>query len=179
MHELAPSSTFTVSASHCRLPRPNASNDVHLSEAHQLELLRFCFGHDSPPIRSFAVVRDPLEVRISAWQWLLRHGYTRSFDDYIWREDYRSSRWSGDDGVFGRLQSSFIGPCTTLFSYRNLSLVWSMLRHHYGPRLRPRRLNQGAFGVNAERTASSAFVSPAIRARMRRLFATDLSLIHI
>ena len=107
----------------CRLRTwPWMPNHEHLTEFYALQVIRHCVTKAPRRIVSFAVVRDPHAVRVSAWHYLRASPdwrYAPSFNEYIESGDYE--RLPQDQGVYGstfaRPQSSFVGPCTLLFQY--------------------------------------------------------------
>ena len=126
----------------CRLRTwPWMPNHEHLTEFYALQVIRHCVPKAPRRIVSFAVVRDPHAVRVSAWHYLRASPdwrYAPSFNEYIESGDYE--RLPQDQGVYGstfaRPQSSFVGPCTLLFQYERLPLLWDFLRaERYYPHL--------------------------------------------
>ena len=109
----------------CRLRTwPWMPNLEHLTEFYALQLIRHCVHQAPRRIVSFAVVRDPHAVRVSAWHYLRASPdwrYAPSFNEYIESGDYE--RLPQDQGVYGstfaRPQSSFVGPCTLLPCWQN------------------------------------------------------------
>ena len=162
----------------CRLRTwPWMPNLEHLTEFYALQLIRHCVHQAPRRIVSFAVVRDPHAVRVSAWHYLRASPdwrYAPSFNEYIESGDYE--RLPQDQGVYGstfaRPQSSFVGPCTLLFQYERLPLLWDFLRaERYYPHLAP-LLELNA----ARREAAAPRPTSAARATIERVFADDFAL---
>jgi len=163
----------------CRLRTwPWMPNLEHLTEFYALQLIRHCVHQAPRRIVSFAVVRDPLAVRVSAWHYLRTHKdwrYAPSFNEYIESGDFERLP-PGDQGMYGstfaRPQSSFVGPCTLLFQYERLPLLWDFLRaERYYPHLAP-LLELNA----ARREAAAPRPTSAARATIERVFADDFAL---
>ena len=159
----------------CRLRTwPWMPNLEHLTEFYALQLIRHCVPKAPRRIVSFAVVRDPHAVRVSAWNYLRASPdwrYAPSFNEYIESGDYE--RLPQDQGVYGstfaRPQSSFVGPCTLLFQYERLPLLWDFLRAEY-PDLAPPPV------VNRAKKHSEPRPTKAAQATIERVFADDFAL---
>ena len=159
----------------CRLRTwPWMPNLEHLTEFYALQLIRHCVPKAPRRIVSFAVVRDPHAVRVSAWHYLRASPdwrYAPSFNEYIESGDYE--RLPQDQGVYGstfaRPQSSFVGPCTLLFQYERLPLLWEFLRAEY-PGLAPPPV------VNGAKKHSEPRPTKAAQATIERVFADDFAL---
>ena len=160
----------------CRLRTwPWMPNLEHLTEFYALQLIRHCVHQAPRRIVSFAVVRDPLAVRVSAWHYLRTHKdwrYAPSFNEYIESGDFERLP-PGDQGMYGstfaRPQSSFVGPCTLLFQYERLPLLWEFLRAEY-PNLAPPPV------VNGAKKHSEPRPTKAAQATIERVFADDFAL---
>ena len=159
----------------CRLRTwPWMPNLEHLTEFYALQVIRHCVPKAPRRIVSFAVVRDPHAVRVSAWHYLRASPdwrYAPSFNEYIESGDYE--RLPQDQGVYGstfaRPQSSFVGPCTLLFQYEQLPLLWEFLRAEY-PDLAPPPV------VNRAKKHSEPRPTKAAQATIERVFADDFAL---
>ena len=82
-------------------------------------------------IRSFAIIRNPLDRLISGYNWMLSHGENAgSFMDFV--SNYRLH-------LFKRPQSEYVSPCTTIFAYERLDDVWDFLAEMY-PTMNRRRV---------------------------------------
>lgn len=93
------------------------SRQVHMSDTRARAILQRCYG-GIQPTTSFAIVRNPLELRVSAWLWLRRHGSRAvrhlDFETYISSGAFADPRLSG---LMAFSQSSYVGPHTTLMPY--------------------------------------------------------------
>ena len=147
----------------------------HLPEAYALQLLRRCVGHTGG-VTSFAVVREPLAVRLSAWHYLAQHKqlrYSSTFNEYIASGDYE--RLPPDQGLhgasFAQPQHAFVGPCTILFQYERIELLWAYLRREHYPSLVPPPVEN-----RARHAASTTHPTAAARTTIERVFADDYRL---
>ena len=165
---------------------------VHMPEVYALAAIRSCLHQPTANLTTFAIVREPIELRLSAWRWIKsdsahpwwRINYNRSFSEYFESGDYlRLPNDIHAGAVFGLHQSSFLGRFTTLFQYERMELAVTFLRRFY-PHMHLTRRNDvaGTEGHgDAEATAEAARmeaarVTPRARAILEHQYADDFAL---
>ena len=163
---------------------PRQENYAHATEAYSLAAIRECL-RDADPVVTFALVRNPMELRLSAWSWLiagnqvrssaLSLNYTRNFSSYLLSGDYQRLPANHGPWVspFGYTQRSFLGPCTVLFAKERFEALWSWLQGFY-PALKPVHYNRDHL-PSAQR-ATEAIVTPEAREIVERVYADDWEL---
>ena len=139
-------------------------NPIHFTETMSIEVLRSCYGY-AGMIRSFAVVREPLQRLISGWKWLRREGqFVGSFRE--WLHDESSSM---RDHLFKQRQVEFIGPCTLVFALET-NQVWDFLKEEY-PAIQPHHINR----AHLNNTDINAIAS-SLASEVRRLYREDYAI---
>lgn len=119
-----------------------AARQTHLSDVESRSILRRCYNITE--LTSFAVVRNPLEVRASAWVWLREHGPPRiremtSFEEFVASGAVADERRIG---LMARSQSSMLSPHTKLFAYQCQPVrVLRFLRRFYQLRALPHTMD--------------------------------------
>ena len=108
-------------------------NPEHNSEFVAHTTLRRCRNYTGG-IRSFAVVRNPLDRLISGYNWALANG---ELNHSTFMEFADKSRMH----LFKRPQSEFITACTTVFAYERMDDVWDFLISHYPNMKRGEKVN--------------------------------------
>ena len=108
-------------------------NPEHNSEFVAHTTLRRCRNYTGG-IRSFAVVRNPLDRLISGYNWALANG---ELNHSTFMEFADKSRMH----LFKRPQSEFITACTTVFAYERMDDVWDFLISHYPNMTRGEKVN--------------------------------------
>ena len=108
-------------------------NHGHNSEFVAHTTLRRCRNYTGG-IRSFAVVRNPLDRLISGYNWALANG---ELNHSTFMEFADKSRMH----LFKRPQSEFITACTTVFAYERMDDVWDFLISHYPNMKRGEKVN--------------------------------------
>ena len=140
------------------------TNPVHFTETMSIEALRNCYRYGGG-IRSFAVVREPLQRLISGWKWLRREGqFVGSFRE--WLHDESSSM---RDHLFKQRQVEFIGPCTLVFALET-NQVWDFLKEEY-PAIQPHHINR----AHLNNTDINAIAS-SLASEVRRLYREDYAI---
>lgn len=113
---------------------PHAARQIHMSDARARVILRRCYN-ETRRVTSFALVRNPIEVRLSAWLWLRKYG-ARSlrhlgFEEFITTGSFADPRRAG---LLALPQSTWLGPHTKLFPYQcdgSASPLLDFIRRHY------------------------------------------------
>ena len=106
----------------------------HNTEYVAQNTLRRCRNYTSG-VRSFALVRNPLERLISGYNWAVNtvgetnHG---TFMDYMSRKHFH---------LFKRPQVEYVSPCTTIFAYEDLDAVWDFMQDVYPGMKRGAKVN--------------------------------------
>ena len=136
------------------------TNPVHFTETMSIEALRKCYNYGEG-IRSFAVVREPLQRLVSGWKWLRRMGqFTGSFRQWIHK---------ADNHLFKQRQIEYIGPCTLVFALET-NQVWHFLKEQY-PSIQPKHLNTAQLNQT-----DVDMIAPSTAAEVRRLYREDYAI---
>lgn len=152
---------------------PRMPTIVHMTEFYALAAIRSCLRYVLPVV-SFSVLRQPLELRLSAWRHVRREGHTnQSFHEYV--TTGASHRLPADFGpyksTFGLPQTAFLGPCTVLFSRPQLAADW--LKAHYYPSMPALAAVNRAPAAGAD---AAAEVTRWAREVVERTYADDFHL---
>ena len=135
-------------------------NPIHFTETMSIEVLRSCYGY-AGMIRSFAVVREPLQRLISGWKWLRREKeFVGSFKQWLHVKD---------NHLFRQRQMEYIGPCTLVFALET-NAVWDFLKLQY-PSIEAVHINK------AESNNSEAYeIAPSVSREVRRIYKEDYAI---
>jgi len=137
----------------CTIQWPKMANAAHWPTAYALGCIRQHLNITRPVI-AFAVLRRPLDRRVSAYHWVKdwfarrKHvNYSQNFSDYIVSGDFRryppdNQQWGA---AFGLPQVDFLSTCTVVFQFERMERVYTFLQRYY-PTIQNEHSNAGVHG---------------------------------